>query len=169
MRGISRRGDPCGRPEDASKKRRNSLRLKNYDYSHQGTYFITVCSKKHKPIFLAKEIQQAVLYEMNALKKRFSVVLDCGVVASNHIHMLLIFNTKKEFTISKVLNAFKSLAYHKVRAIVRNPKPIWQRGFYDHIIRNEADWREKAQYIENYPVKEELLGLPQNSVLLKWH
>jgi hypothetical protein len=46
---------------------------------------------------------------------------------------------------------------------------FWQRGFYDHIIRNEKDWNEKAKYIESHPIKEELLGLAQGIAILKWH
>jgi len=161
---IPRRGDPCGRPSG-----RKSLRLKNYNYSEQGAYFITVCSKNRKFVFLTEEIRNAILYEMNDLEKRFGILLNCGVVSMDHVHMLLSFETKKDVTISHVLSAFKSLSYHKVRAIIRDSSPLWQRGFYDHIIRNEKDWVEKAGYIESHPVKEELLGLPPNSVLLKWH
>ncbi len=152
MENLTRRGDPCGRP--ISVRRRSSLRLKTHDYSSQGAYFITVCSKKRRPIFATGQIREAVVSEMKDLGKRFGVFLDRGVVSVDHVHMLLRFEGKREFTISQVLNAFKSLCYHKVRDISGDRRPFWQRGFYDHVIRNECDWKEKAEYIENHPFKE---------------
>jgi len=171
---VSRRGDPCGRP--ILKRRYSSLRLKNYDYSQAGAYFVTICCKNHQHIFTTRKIRQEILEQLQDLEKRFGIILHCGVVSSNHIHILLESLDNLSIPLSQILGAFKSLVYHRMRKGGDKPHPyasfsssFWQRGFYDHIIRNEKDWNEKAKYIESHPVKEELLGLPSGTAVLKWH
>jgi len=129
---------------------------------------------------------------MQDLEKRFGIILDCGVVSSNHIHMVLELLDNLSAPLSQIVGTFKSLVYHRMRKGGDKPHPyasfsrikkggdkphpyasfsssFWQRGFYDHIIRNEEDWNEKAKYIESHPIKEELLGLRSGAAVLKWH
>jgi REP element-mobilizing transposase RayT len=171
---ASRRGDPCGRR--ILKRRHNSLRLKDYDYSQCGAYFVTICCKNHQHIFNTRKIRQEILEQMDGLEKRFGIFFDCGVVSSNHIHILLEYLDNLSITLSQIVGAFKSLVYHQMRKGGDKPHPyatfsssFWQRGFYDHIIRNQKDWDAKAKYIETHPIKEELLGLPPGAAVLKWH
>jgi len=171
---VSRRGDPCGRP--ILSRRRNSIRLKNYDYSQAGGYFVTICCKNHRHIFSTKGIRQKILEQMRDLEKRFGITLDCGAVSSNHIHMLLRSPHNLSVPVPQVIGVFKSLVYCQLKEGGGKPHPyasfsssFWQRGFYDHIIRNNKDWKEKAKYIEEHPIKEELLGLSHGIAILKWH
>lgn len=146
--------------------KRKPTRLANFDYSTNGTYFITICTKNKKHIFgtvgasIARP-QEIVLSEygkivddaIRSITKHYSdIIVDKYVIMPNHIHMILVI--KSEYgramlapTISRVIQQMKGYVSKQIG------KPIWQRSFYDHIIRNEQDYNEIWQYIENNPQK----------------
>ena len=77
---------------------------------------------------------------------------------SDHIHTMVVLGKSKDASLSQVIQALKSLVTKKFREELGVLEKFWQRGFYDHIIRNERDYLEKKRYILNNPLKEELLG-----------
>ena len=90
-----------------SKKSRKKNRLKDFDYSSNASYFLTICSDRRKEIF-----SKIVYDEIATVIKQFK-----GVVS-------------KEVGMS-----------------------VWQKGFYDHIIRDDEDYQIKYQYIDENPIK----------------
>ena len=150
---------------------RRHPRLKGYDYSQNGAYFVTVCTKD-KTCILSKvvgrgftpaeiiltELGQLVEQQLLLLQERypFLSVIKYAIMP-NHIHAILDFNGEKtgakmagvnpRSTLSDVICAFKSLT---VRSAGRK---IWQTSFHDHIIRDEADWLTHWRYIEDNPLK----------------
>ena len=90
-----------------------------------------------------------------------------SVVMPNHIHALIMIDGRgnaSDSTISEFVRAFKSkstVAYIRMvkdgRAISFEGK-MWQRSYYDHIIRNEQDFREVWKYIEENPLRWQLKG-----------
>lgn len=80
-----------------------------------------------------------------------AVKLDNYVIMPNHIHMLIAIDdcgrTLFAPTISRIVKQFKGVVTKQIG------KSIWQRSFYDHIIRDEQDYVEKWNYIENNPAR----------------
>jgi REP element-mobilizing transposase RayT len=140
------------------KRRRNSLRLKDFDYSSEGYYFVTISFKERKKCFENKKAQTIIKRQIYDIEKRFDILIDCFVIMSDHIHMIIVLNEAKRVNLSKVIQAFKSLVTKEFKEKLGFRNKFWQRGFYDRIIRNEKDYLEKKQYILNNPLKEELLG-----------
>ena len=155
---------------------RTSHRLRGYDYSQGGTYFITICTKQKKPLFWnnvgatcgrpENEYQLSdcgiiVENEIALLSSVYeSVRVDKYIVMPDHIHMLVSI-VPDEFgrpqvapTISRVVQQFKGSITKQVG------RPIWQKSFYDHAIRNQQDYDEIWQYIENNPIKYYLKKAP---------
>jgi len=161
-------------------KKRRSVRLKNYDYSHPGAYFVTVCAHEKKCLF-GKNVESRM--ELNALgkivekhwmeiPKHFQTVsLDQFIVVPNHIHGILIVNvdgrgmachapTPRRFgkpvsnSLPTVVGSFKS-AVSKTINESRNGlrTTVWQRNYYEHVIRNEKDLKAIREYIEQNPLK----------------
>ncbi|MFR8010986.1 MAG: transposase [Clostridia bacterium] len=135
---------------------RKPNRLKGYDYAGNGAYFITICTKGRKCILSRIPVGNAALsvpkIELTAIGKiveehiRLIPGIDKYVIMPNHIHLIVI-KSKTEKSISEDIRALKSVVS---RAVGR---PIWQKSFYDHIIRDEEDYLTKAEYIENNPSK----------------
>ena len=144
-------------------KTRKPNRLKNYDYSQNGVYFITVCVKNRNPILSyipvgvncvrLSKIGKVVEEEINNISKIYAnVTVENYVIMPNHIHLLVFidrFSGRTQFapTISRIIKQFKGVITKRLG------KSIWQKGFYDHIIRDEYDFQIRWQYIEDNPYR----------------
>ncbi len=149
--------------DDQALPKRHSLRLPGYDYSLTAAYFFTINAQKRRRFFDIPELYTSLLENWQALPVRFpGVTLDEFVIMSEHVHGILWLDqqVKHPPTLSAVLGAYKSITtldwlnYHKKRGLVCS-RHLWQRGFYDHIIRNDQDLLEKQQYILSNPLKEQ--------------
>ena len=172
--------------------KRKSIRLKGYDYSQAGLYFITICCQNRICRFGEIENDEMILNDagkmietewMN-LKNRFpNIELNEFVVMPNHFHGILeivgatlldttipaennltetgqpqgIAPTTK--TVGDMMDAFKSITTVEYIRGVKNSgwKPfdgkLWQRNYYEHIIRNEQSYHNISNYIINNPAK----------------
>lgn len=143
---------------------RKQNRLAGYDYSQNGAYFITVCIKDKKCLlgkivggdaYIAPEI---LLSEYGKTVEKYICEikgLHKYVIMPNHIHMI-IFICNEEGTmrassptqsIPQLIKSFKTLITKEIGF------SVWQRSYYDHIIRDDADYEAIWEYIENNPLK----------------
>ena len=143
--------------------KRKQNRLTNYNYSTPNAYFITICTNKRQNLFwndvgatigrpqdvpltqYGKIVQEAI----NAIPVRYSAIsVDHYVIMPNHIHLLLQIHNDafgQPMTVSTVINQLKG-AVSKSAGF-----SVWQKGFYDHVIRGDADYNEVWTYIEGNP------------------
>lgn len=145
---------------------RKRTRLKEYDYSNNAYYFITICVNDKKDAFGKVENNIVALnsYGLIIEKKllnlstRFcSVQIDYYVIMPNHFHCIFILENdgSTEKTISEIIGAFKSLTTIEIhKAGLADFK--WQRSFYDRIIRDEKELFNIRQYIQQNPLQWEL-------------
>ena len=154
---------------DKQLPKRKNMRLPEYDYSNSGYYFITICTVNRKNIFseivgqgLAPaeikltEIGKIAINQLFDLEKRYSnVKIDKYVIMPNHIHLILIIKSTAGAspcpTVSDIICAYKSLTTRECRVFY--PVNIWQKSFYDHIIRDENDYLRIWEYIDTNPQK----------------
>jgi REP element-mobilizing transposase RayT len=147
--------------------RRHSMRLQGYDYSQAGAYFITICTQKRQLLFVPDPVHDMIEKWWGILPSRFAnIELDAFVVMPNHIHGIFailddsITSTPimKRVTMSRVVQWFKTMTTNeyirnvKQEAWHRFDQQLWQRDFWDHIVRNDADFARLRSYIENNPV-----------------
>lgn len=158
---------------------RKPNRLKNYDYSQNGCYFITICTKDKKCVLshiknstdpfntFAKEIiktkngnefEKALAFTV----KKYNVTLDNYIIMPNHVHILLTFENDSSAyfggrgnpPLQKMIGEIKSYTTKIYRKNENdNSLILWQRSFYDHIIRNETDFQNAWNYIEYNALK----------------
>ena len=171
-------------------KSRKQTRLKGYDYSGEGCYFVTICSKARQNIFgeitavgagLASaryeiklsKLGQIVYEQWRDIPNQYkNMKIDQSIVMPNHFHGILVVDSGIERadvqdrradarpapTVSDVVCSFKSRCAVEYLKYIRQNNldvsgAIWQRGFYDHVIRNEHSLNEIREYILNNPVK----------------
>lgn len=156
---------------------RKQIRLPDYDYSANGAYFVTVCTKNRRNLFgavgsntvVAQMITQTFLETIEHFNH---VQCPIYVVMPNHFHAILVIshNETEPFpSLTDVMRSFKrysTLEYIKlVKQGILPPfdGQIWQRSFYDHIIRNQQDYEEIYRYIYENPIKWELDKLYSNA------
>ena len=140
---------------------RKPTRLKNYDYSSTGAYFITICSFSRECILSDITDNKILLtskgktseQQIHDLSLRYrNICIDEYVIMPNHIHMIIIIRepggASPSPTVSDIIRVFKS---QTTRLCDCNGK-LFQRSFHDHIIRNEADYDLIKKYIQNNPL-----------------
>lgn len=159
---------------------RKQLRLKNYDYSQNGCYFITICTEDKKPILSEivtvvgcdpapkKEIRlkdcgKTVEKYINSIHMAYSsVYIENYIIMPNHIHILLLIDTYGQQT-NKNENGQPGSSAPTISNVISAFKHLtnknvgfnlWQRSFYDHIIHNETDYLNTWNYIEYNALKE---------------
>ncbi len=180
--------------------KRKSIRLKGYDYSQAGLYFITICCQNREHLFgeikngemILNDAGQMIENEWLNLKNRFPTIeLHEYITMPNHFHGILEIvratlvvapnegietieegqpqgtapttivptTTATNKTIGDMMDAFKSITTVQYIRGVKNLgwKPfvgkIWQRDYYEHIIRNEQAYDNISNYIINNPKK----------------
>ena len=148
--------------------KRKQNRLTEYDYSTPNAYFITICTKDRKNLFW-KSVGAAIgrpenvpLTQLGATVQSSvedipnhypAITVDHYAIMPNHIHLLLQIHTDADgrpmtaSTIAMVVNQTKGVVSKKAGF------SVWQKGFYDHIIRNDKDYLEIWNYIEGNPGK----------------
>ena len=146
--------------------KRKSIRLRNYDYSSAGVYFITICTKDRKNYFWQpKEIYSKFIgkniirsYKI-PLSKYGRISVSSFVIMPNHIHMLLTVGFNQKYNNSTVLSVTQDKA--SITRVVKQFKgavskevgfSVWQKSFYDHIVRSEKDLAKMWQYIKSNPL-----------------
>ncbi|HXQ23506.1 MAG TPA: transposase [Candidatus Acidoferrales bacterium] len=128
--------------------RRRSLRLPGYDYSQAGAYFITACT--HNRAMLFGDVIDGVvrLSEMGAIVQQawddlpthyHGIDLDAFIVMPNHVHGLIILADQPErrHAIPEIVRGFKTFSARRVNERAGKSGVRWQRGYYEHVIRNE--------------------------------
>ena len=146
---------------------RKKNRLENFDYNQNGAYFITICVKDRKKILC-----DIVGDDAHIVPKKYGMIvekyirnapeIEKYVIMPDHIHMIVRIENGSMWAstpTNKVANIVRSL---KVLTTKEIGKPIFQRSYYDHIIRNQNDYNEILEYIENNPKKWILTQKPQD-------
>lgn len=141
---------------------RRSHRLQFYDYSSDGAYFVTICQyDRHQPVLRQPDISKILEDTWYALPQRFtSVALDHLILMPDHAHFILWLHPDKEShpPLGNVVGAYKSITARATLQYLRTQGQIsgnhlWQRDYYEHVIRNEEDLNQTREYILNNPLK----------------
>ena len=157
---------------------RKSIRLKGYDYSQAGAYFITICTKGRKELLGAirdgkmcsSAIGRIVQECWDVLPSHYpNVQLDAFVVMPDHAHGIIVIlddephrvreglrpstgKTRNRPPLSEIVRAFKSFSARRINEQNGTAgQSFWQRGYYDHIIRNERSLERIREYISTNP------------------
>ena len=148
------------------------MRLQNWDYTSPGYYFVTICIKNVGAGFPRPILGNAINGKMELnqsgnivnqcwhdLKIHFeNIALDYFMIMPDHIHGIIILKQSGgetpplRITLGHVIGYFKYQTTVQINKLNNNPGTIlWQRNYYDHIIRNEQSLNEIRTYINNNP------------------
>lgn len=145
-------------------RQRKPNRITGYDYSNQNYYFVTICTQDKRCLFgspsapsIYGNIARTELEGLSSHYDRVSV--EAFVVMPNHIHAIIIIGCdmsiqaeQKLPDLSTIVGLYKSGVARKIHAFAPDVK-VWQKSFYDHIIRSRNAHCKILRYIEENPVK----------------
>ena len=164
------------------KRDRRSIRLKGYDYSRSGYYFVTICTYQRQCLFgeiIAGEMElnslgQIVTEEWRkSAEIRREIELDLWTIMPNHMHGIAIIDAQnanpivkpeseanqkrikqqmKPRSLSSLMAGFKAATTKRINQF-RSARgtPVWQRNYYENLIRNEEFLQNIRQYIATNP------------------
>ncbi|MBI4680869.1 MAG: transposase [Nitrospirae bacterium] len=178
------------------KHHRRSVRLREYEYSQAGAYFITICAKDRECLFgqiiagkmILNEYGEIVQEYLDLIPGHFpGVELDIHIVMPNHIHGIIINNDcrgevfspgvltpvesspgvvkpqggktpplQRKPTLGNIIAYFKYQTTVKINDIRDTFNPVWQRNYYERIIRNEHELFKFREYVQNNPLQWDL-------------
>jgi putative transposase len=124
-----------------------NIRLKHYDYSQDGYYFVTVCTNYNQTYLT--DIQEKIRRNIQNLNTTNGVEIDYHVVMPTHIHMIVILNDCK-LSLGEIIRRFKASSSREAGF------KLWQPNYYEHVIRNEKALFKIREYIQNNPLKENI-------------
>jgi len=144
---------------------RHVIRLRKYDYRTPGAYFFTVCTSRRECVLgdidadgmHLNNVGNIVLSVWNGLPEHYpSAVFDSFIIMPNHLHGIVLLQDKAH-SLSDIVGALKSFSSRRYNEIFPPPdKPLWQRAYYEHVIRNDDDLTETREYILNNPLNWEI-------------
>ena len=150
--------------------KRKHPRLDDYDYAQNGAYFVTFCTAQKRHILShiavgrgAYTPPQVQLTKYGRIVEKYignihdvcpDITVDCYAIMPNHVHLLLRYADSEPCsggvraprpTVMTVVRSLKTMVTKEIG------HTIWQKSFYDHVIRNEADYLAIWQYVDGNP------------------
>lgn len=159
---------------------RRSVRLHEYDYSSEGLYFVTICVQNKKCLFGRIEEGEMKMNEVGRMVEEWYQKIPTKfddihcmefIIMPNHFHCILhnvgadpcvrpnASNEPTGSSLSRVIQWFKTMTTNEYIRNVKNnhwtpfDKRLWQRNYYEHIIRNQRSYEEIANYIVTNPLR----------------
>ncbi len=164
--------------QNSEKYQRRSIRLKEYDYSQAGAYFVMICTQNNECVFGEVINEEMRLNKYGKIVKdewlrtreiRSNVMLDEYIVMPNHFHGIILIiddvfvgatrrvaptvksTTLKSNTLGSIIGQIKSIVTKNIHKMGLKHFH-WQRNYYEHVIRNEDKLNKIRQYIQNKPL-----------------
>jgi REP element-mobilizing transposase RayT len=156
---------------DPAKHHRRSIRLPAYDYAQAGAYFVTLVAHARECLFgqvvggqtrLSMPGEVVAAQWLRSARIRGEIELDAFVVMPNHVHGIVVIRDvgahsraplpspphRPPRSLGSFVAGFKSAATKRINAIRSTlGLPVWQRNYYEHVIRDEDDLDRVRRYI----------------------
>jgi REP element-mobilizing transposase RayT len=155
---------------------RRSIRLQNYDYTEAGAYFITICAHNQKCTFgvgadskpaQSPDFKSTHTSNPLSINKYGEIVrdtwedlvnhnagieLDAFVIMPNHVHGIIVIDGMTPCPLSEIVRQLKTFSARRINKMRGTPGiQVWQRNYYEHVIRGEEDLNILREYIDNNP------------------
>ena len=148
---------------------RRTIRLQNFDYSSNNLYFVTICVQDRECLLGKIVNDNLYLLPFGHIVKSFitsipqhypQTIVDIFQIMPNHIHMIIGLESHGRTqgsapTLGTIIQRFKTMTTHnylegmKIHGWKSFNKKLWQRDYYEHIVRDKRDLNRIREYIEN--------------------
>jgi len=160
---------------DPNRHHRRSIRLPDYDYAQVGAYYITLCTHDRGWLFGRVVNRAMALSEAGAIAEREllqtpdvrpNTQIDAYVVMPNHVHVIFIIAYRDSEapqpsatfrspagSIGAIVRGYKGAVTSQINKLRGREEPVWQRNYYEHVVRNDADLNRIRRYIADNPAR----------------
>lgn len=159
---------------DMEAQNRRQNRLAEFDYGQEGAYFVTLCTQNRARLFqielpvgnglcaVPKTSANQIIHKwVRETENKFpNIVIDKYVVMPDHLHLIVTIKERHAGrSLPDIMRFFKTMTTNEyIRGVkdgILTPfdRKLWQKSYYDHVIRNQQDYNEVWEYIQNNPTK----------------
>ncbi|MDF9830426.1 transposase [Parabacteroides sp. PF5-6] len=153
---------------NTKKRRPNTIRLNGYNYAQSGFYFVTICCQNKNPFFgrieqglmILNDAGEMIEQLWNELTNKYPILrLHSYVVMPDHFHGIIQICKDDVISLASIMDAFKSETTVRYISGVKQKgwppfdKHLWQRNYYEHIIRDQRGFDNITAYIIENPQK----------------
>ena len=155
---------------------RRSIRLRGYDYTRDEAYYVTLVTHERRTLFgdiidgemRLNDTGQLIMDTWEWLATRHPYVeLDSYIVMPNHLHGIIVItdhgrdgsltSPTPRKPLGRLVGAFKTVTTKQVNLAEGMPgQLLWQRNYYEHVIRNDEEWDRVREYIASNPMRWEM-------------
>jgi len=180
--GRARQGAPTKpQPPHSSALRRGRWSWPNH------CYFVTTNAANKQQLFASAPAAQVIVDSLVWLQDSGRIRLMGFVVMPDHVHVALVLGNGRSRpegrshipTLARVMNSFKGFTGKKIKELLRCEGEIWQDGYYDHLVRDEKDFRSRLDYMHANPTRKGLVQFeveyefssanPKHQSLVDWN
>ena len=147
---------------DPNRHHRRSIRLRDYDYGQTGAYFVTICTQNREFLLEPTLVSRMITRWWEEMPLKFPIVsLDAFVLMPNHIHGIIVIDQTlagmDQVKLGQIIQWFKTMTTNEyikgVKELGWRPFQgrVWQRNYYEHVIRNDRELQAIRLYIEANP------------------
>jgi putative transposase len=134
-------------------------------------YFITTCTYQRKLIIANSQVSQILVKEWTDALERHGCIVGRYVIMPDHVHFLYSFASELSDSVQNNISSFiqqwkQWTSKRIIREINIDPKkfisPIWQKEFFDHLVRSEVSYIQKWEYVRENPIRKNLVKLAED-------
>lgn len=129
-------------------------------YNSKNPYFIITCTYNNNDILIRRNIPEIMIKGIKWFIDN-SMIINLGfVIMSDHLHWA--FALRESYTINNIVRRYKNFTAKEIRKEINSGTKIWQKGYYDHLLRDLRDFKVKLTYMHNNPVRKGLVDKPKD-------
>jgi putative transposase len=143
---------------------RKHIRIKGFSYTTPGSYFVTICCLERRGLFEAEPARRIAQECWDDVPNHYpNVEIDEFVVMPNHVHGILVLTEVARSrqasplppiaSLGTVIGGYKSAVTRRLHDMGLSPDAVWQRGYYERVIRGEGELLSTRQYIRDNPLR----------------
>jgi putative transposase len=142
-----------------SSRTQKHLRRLDSVWIESPVYFLTLCTAVRRPM-LANDAAVAVLRaEFDAAPSRYGWTIGRFVAMPDHLHFFCVSGeTAGAASLSRFMAGFKQWTAKSILRAASAPPPLWQKGFFDHVLRSDESYESKWHYVRENPVRAGLVS-----------
>ncbi len=126
-------------------------------FTNNPLYFVTLCTHRRRKVLTTNSVKDALVKFARRAHAQHNISVGRYVIMPEHLHLFV--RGADNFQLGQWIGLLKQ---HLAKAIESSEvsRPLWQRGFFDHLLRSEESYGQKWNYVRENPVR---AGLAQNT------
>jgi REP element-mobilizing transposase RayT len=142
---------------DAANRHKHLRRLDRV-WASRPVYFITACTHGRRKILTTVDAAAILLAEWKSAEDRHGWLVGRYVVMPDHVHFFVSERVNPQKTLSSFMQQWKQWTARHIAKDMRIKPPVWQSGFFDHVLRSEESYAKKWAYVRANPVRAGLVA-----------